>query len=384
MALSFDFTPEQEELRNLTNEFARREIAPIAAEIDEKDEFPWGLWRKMAEPPYKYTGVAVPEEYEGAPRSILDTCIITEELSGASESAISVALMEATTLANTALVTAGSEEQKRRYLPPIVRGEGMSCFALTEPGAGSDAAAIQTRAELKDKQYVINGRKRYASFASIADFLVIFAKTDPAKGARGISAFVVEKGTPGFSVVERIPCLGMRGHRDEEVAFDNCQIPEENLIGEEGKGLRYGLATLDNARITLCAGFIGLARAAIESAVKYAKSRHTFGQPLANYQAISFPLTDVSIALDAARLLTYRAAWLADKGQRHTAETASAKAFASEVLLRAANLAIDTYGGFGCTKRFTLERILRDARIWVFAQGAPNIQKLIVSRELFK
>jgi alkylation response protein AidB-like acyl-CoA dehydrogenase len=308
----------------------------------------------MAQPPYRYTGIAIPGEYGGAPRNILDTCIIAEELSATSESAISVALIEGASLAVTALVVAGGEEQKRRCLPPIARGEGMSCFALTEPGAGSDAAAIQTRAELKDNKYVINGRKRYASFASIANFLVVFAKTDPDKGARGISAFVVDKGTPGFSVVEKIPCLGMKGHRDEEVTFDNCQIPEENLIGEKGEGLRYGLATLDNTRTTLCAGYIGLARAAIESAVKYAKSRHTFGQPIANYQAISFPLTDASIALDAARLLTYRAAWLADKGQRHTVETAMAKAFTSEVLLKATNLAIDTYGGFGCTKRFTL------------------------------
>jgi alkylation response protein AidB-like acyl-CoA dehydrogenase len=300
------------------------------------------------------------------------------------QSAICAALIEMAGLGTTALLSGGSEAQKAKYLPPVVRGEGFACFALTEPGAGSDAAAIESRAERVEDGYVLNGRKRYASFAHLAEYTIVFAKTDPTKGARGISAFVVPRGTPGFKVMERIPCIGMRGHQDEEISLENCRLPRENLIGEEGKGLRYALGTLDETRTTLTCGFIGLARAAFEEAVKFAKARKTFGQSIAGYQAIGFPLADLAAEIEAARLLAYKAAWLADRGVRHTAETAAAKAFASQLLIKATNLAVEVHGGFGGTRRFPVERMLRDARIWVFAQGAPNIMRLIVARELFK
>jgi len=269
-------------------------------------------------------------------------------------------------------------------LPPIARGEGLVSFCLTEPGIGSDAAALRTRAELVGDEYVLNGRKRYASFAHLAGFNVVFAKTDPEKGARGVSAFVVPSGTPGFTVVERIPCLGMRGHQDEEITIENCRIPRENLIGEEGKGLRYALGSLDDSRITLTSGYIGLARAAMEEAVRFARARRAFGKEIAEFQAVSFPLTDVAIEIEAARLLTHKAAWLADNKVMHTAETAAAKAFTSQLLIKATNLAVEVHGGFGCTQRFSVERMFRDARIWVFAQGAPNIQRLIAMRALFE
>ena len=185
-------------------------------------------------------------------------------------------------------------------------------------------------------------------------------------------------------MIDKVPCIGMRGHQDEEVLFENCQVPAENLLGEEGQGLHYALATLDETRTTLVGGFIGLARAALETAVNFAKVRSTFGRPIAEYQAIRFPLADLSVGIDAARLLMLKAAWLGDQGQRHTAETAAAKVWASEVLIRATNLAVEVHGGFGGTKRFPVERFLRDGRIWVFAQGAPNIMKLIVARDLFR
>lgn len=386
MSISFTPTPEQEELRHRAREFAKREIAPLAVEIDEKDDskFLLSIWRKMAQPPYNYSGLFIPKEYGGSPRSVLDICIIIEELAATGQSAVCAALIEMAGLGTTALLTGGSEEQKKKYLPSVVRGEGFACFALTEPGAGSDTAAIETRAERAGDGYVLHGRKRYASFAHMAEYTVVFAKTDLDKGARGISAFVLPKGTPGFKVVEMIPCIGMRGHQDEEIALENCRIPKENLIGEEGKGLRYALATLDETRTTLTCGFIGLARAAMEEAVKFAKARKTFGQPIAGYQAIGFPLADLYAEIEAARLLAYKAAWLADNGMRHTMETAAAKAFASQLLIKATNLAVEVHGGFGGTKRFPVERMLRDARIWVFAQGAPNIMRLIVARELFK
>jgi alkylation response protein AidB-like acyl-CoA dehydrogenase len=372
-------------LRNQAREFATREIAPIAAEVDEKDEFPWQLLRKLSQPPYQYTGWFIPEEYGGCPRSLMDTCIIAEELAYAGKSTIGTLLIEIAGLGTGPLKAGGSPQQKRRYWPPVARGEAVMAFGLTEPGGGSDAAALETLAEREGNYYVLRGRKRYASFASFCSQITVFAKTDPSQGARGISAFIVEQGTPGFRVVEKIPCLGMRGHQDEEVVLDNCRVPAENLIGEEGKGFQYAMASLDETRTTLCGGYIGLTRAALEDAVAYAKERYAFGKPLEEYQALRFPLAEIWVSIEAARLLMYRAAWMADqKGTKHTVETSSAKAFASELLLKAINVAVETLGGFGCTKRHPVERYYRDGRIWVFAQGAPNIQKLIVSRALFR
>jgi alkylation response protein AidB-like acyl-CoA dehydrogenase len=326
----------------------------------------------------------IPEDYDGAPRPVLDICIIAEEVTAASGLALAGMLMEAPGLAPTAVLTGGSHEQKKKYVAPVARGEAFGAFGLTEPGAGSDAAAIETIAELRGDKYVLNGRKRYMSFASVVDWSVVMAKTDPAKGARGISAFIIEKGTPGFLVIDKIPTLGCKGHQDEEVLLQNCEIPREQLLGEEGKGLRYALTSLDETRTTLAAGFLGLARAAFEEAVKYARTRYVFGQPIAQYQLVGIALGDLATEIEAARFLIYRAAWLADKKVRHTAETAAAKAFTSQVLLKATNLAVEVHGGFGCTKRHPVERMFRDGRTWVFAQGAPYVQRLIVTRNLFK
>ncbi len=387
MSISFELTIEQEETKRQAYEFACQEIAPLAAEIDEKDDsaLVLSIHKKMAQPPYRYTGIWIPEKYQGNPRSLLENCIITEELAAGGLSGIGVVIVEVLGVGLVMpILIGGSEEQKSKYLPLIARGEAFGSFGLTEPGIGSDAAALRTRAVLQNNEYVLNGRKRYQSFAHVADFNVIFAKTDPEKGAKGVSAFIVPKGTPGFNVIEKVPCMGLRGHQDEEVELRDCRIPKENLIGEEGKGLRYALGTLDKTRTSLTGGFIGLARAALEEAVKFARARKVFGQPISEFQGIGFPLTEVAIGIEAARLLTYKAAWLSDKGERHTAETAAAKAFTSELLLKATNVAMDVHGGFGGTKRFPIERILRDARIWVFAQGAPNIMKIIVMRDLFK
>jgi len=387
VSISFDLTIEQEETRRQAYEFACQEIAPLVAEIDEKDDsaLVLSIHKKMAQPPYRYAGIWIPEKYQGNPRSLLENCIITEELAAGGLSGIGVVIVEVLGVGLVMpILIGGSEEQKSKYLPLIARGEAFGSFGLTEPGIGSDAAALRTRAVLQNNEYVLNGRKRYQSFAHVADFNVIFAKTDPEKGAKGISAFIVPKGTPGFNVIEKVLCMGLRGHQDEEVELRDCRIPKENLIGEEGKGLRYALGTLDKTRTSLTGGFIGLARAALEEAVKFARARKVFGQPIAEFQGISFPLTEVAIGIEAARLLTYKAALLSDKGERHTAETAAAKAFTSELLLKATNVAMDVHGGFGGTKRFPIERILRDARIWVFAQGAPNIMKIIVMRDLFK
>ncbi|HIE17403.1 MAG TPA: acyl-CoA dehydrogenase [Dehalococcoidia bacterium] len=387
MSISFDLTIEQESVRKEAYEFAREQIAPLIAEIDEKDDsaLVLSIHKKMAQPPYSYTGIWIPKEYDGTPRSLLENCIITEELAAGGLAGIGVVIIEVLGVGVALpILIGGRQEQKRKYLPLIARGEAFGSFGLTEPGIGSDAGALTTRAVLRNNVYVLNGRKRYESFAHIADFNVIFAKTSPEKGAKGISAFIIPKETPGFRVVERVPCIGLRGHQDEEVELKDCRIPKENLIGEEGKGLKYALSTHDKTRTSVTGGFIGLARAALEEAVKFARARKAFSQPISEFQAVSFPLTEVAIAIEAARLLTYRAAWLSDRGERHTVETAAAKVFASDLLIKATNVAIDVHGGFGGTKRFPVERMLRDARIWVFAQGAPNIMKLIVMRDLFK
>ncbi len=337
----------------------------------------------MAKEPYQYLGMRIPKEYGGYPRSLLDTVIIIEELTAVGGSSVCTAFLEAIGLGTTSVISSASEELRRRYLPPIAKGESLCCFALTEPGTGSDASQISCRARRHGDEYIINGRKRYTSFAHQSSYILLFAVTDPTKGHRGISAFVFPTDTPGYRILERIKCLGLRGHQDEELEFKDCRIPKENLIGEEGKGLIYGFATLDETRTTLTSGFIGLARACLSEAVNYAKGRTTFGKPLFHRQAISMPLAEIAAQIDAARLANFRGAWLHDQGKRHTIETAKVKLLASKVMLDAANMAIEVYGGFGCTERHPVERLYRDARIWSFAQGTHHIMKFIISRDLF-
>lgn len=380
MAYSFSLTPEQEVLQLQARKFAQEVVAPIAEEIDASDKLPWEIVEKMAEPPYQWMGISVPEEFGGNKRKVLDICLIAEELG--TKSAVCVALIEIASLAVVPIVLYGTQDQKKRLLPRVAKGEGVGCFCLTEPAAGSDAAGIRTVAEKDGDSYVLNGRKRYASFASQADYAIVFAKTDPAKGAKGISAFIVERETPGFRIIEKISCLGMRGHQDEEVILENCRIPKESLLGEEGKGLKCGLSTLDKTRTTLAAGYVGLARGALEEAIDYARKRYAFGSRLADFQAISFPIAEAHILIEAARLLTHRAAWMADQGLPHTAQTAAAKSLASEAMLKATDLAVTVHGGIGCTRRFRVERLYRDAKIWTFAQGTPNILKMVVAREI--
>jgi butyryl-CoA dehydrogenase len=381
--VSFELTPEQERAREEAGEFAEREIAPRATEIDKTDEFPWDIWKKMAEEPYRYTGMHIPEEYEGHPRGLLEIIIIIEEVAARGKSPVCNVLLEIAGLGTAAIINGGNEEQKKKYLPPIAKGEAMVCFSLTEPGTGSDASGIRCCAERVRDEYIINGRKRYTSGAHQSSHVIVFAVTDPNKGSNGISAFIIPTDTPGFLVSERVKCMGLRGHQDEELLFKGCRIPKESLIGEEGEGLRYGLKTLDETRTTLNAGFIGLAQACLEAAVEYAKKRTTFGKPLFHRQALSFPLAEVTVEIDAARLLNYKAAWLHDRGMKHTVETAKAKVLASKAMLNAANAAVEVYGGFGCTERYPVERYYRDARIWSFAQGTPQIMKFIITRDLF-
>jgi alkylation response protein AidB-like acyl-CoA dehydrogenase len=381
--IGFQLSEKQERIKAEAAEFAARVIAPRAEEIDRTDEPPVDVWAAMGHRPYRYCGMHIPAEYGGYPRPLLDQVIIVEEITAAGKSPVCTILMEITGLGTVTIVNHASKNLKQKYLPVIARGEKMGSYGLTEPGTGSDAAGVQTTATKTSGRYIINGRKRYISFAHQSSHIILFASTNLSKGTNGISAFVFPTDTPGYRVVERVPCLGLKGHQDEELEFKDCLIPAENLIGEEGKGLSYALRSLDNTRTTLNAGFIGLARACLQEAVDYAKVRKSFGKELYHRQALSFPLAEVAAKIDAARLLNWQAAWLHDQGKRHTVETAKAKVLSTNVMLEAANLAVEVHGGFGCTTKHIVERFYRDARIWAFAQGSPQMMDFIISRELF-
>jgi acyl-CoA dehydrogenase len=381
--IGFQLTEYQEKIKAEAAEFARTYIVPRADEIDKMDEAPVDIWSAMSRDPFKYTGMHIAEEYGGHPRPLLDQVIIIEEITAVGKSPVSTILMQITGLGTVTIMNNASEMLKKNYLPIVASGIRMGSYGLTEPGTGSDAAGIRCRAEKVDNGYKINGRKRYTSFAHQSAYIILFASTAPDRGTNGISAFVFPTDTAGYKVVERVSCLGLRGHQEEELEFKDCLIPAENLIGEEGKGLSYALQSLDQTRTTLNAGFIGLARACLDEAVKYAKARKTFGQELYHRQALSFPLAEIAARIDAARWMNYEAAWLHDNGKKHTVETAKAKLLATQVMLEAANMAIEVHGGFGCTNKNIAERMYRDARIWSFAQGTPQIMDYIISRDLF-
>jgi alkylation response protein AidB-like acyl-CoA dehydrogenase len=381
--MDFELTEHQQKIKAEAAVFAATVIAPRAEEIDRTDESPMDVWQEMSKPPFKYTGIHIPEDCGGSPRSLTDQVIIIEEITAVGKSPVCTILLQITGLGTVTIVNSASRELQKKYLPIIARGDKMGSYGLTEPGTGSDAAGIQCQAEKIGDEYVINGRKRYISFAHLSAYIILFALTHSAGGKREISAFVFPTDTPGYRVVERVPCLGLRGHQEEDLEFKNCRIPRANLIGEEGKGLSYALRSLDATRTTLNAGFIGLARACLDEAVNYAKVRKTFGKELYQRQTLSFPLAEIAAKIDAARLMNYRAAWMHDRGERHTVETAKAKLLATQVMLEAANWAIEVYGGYGCSTRNITERLYRDAKIWSFAQGSTQMMEYIISRELF-
>jgi alkylation response protein AidB-like acyl-CoA dehydrogenase len=381
--LSFQLTEHQEKIKSEAAEFAVQVILPRAEQIEKTDEAPVDIWTAMGRHPYSYTGMHIPEEYGGFPRPLLDQVIIIEEITAIGKSPVATVLMQITGLGTVTIVNNASEALKQKYLPVIARGEKMGSYGLTEPGTGSDAAGIKCRAKKVEGGYIVNGSKRFISFAHQSAHIILFALTESVHQTHGISAFVFPSDTPGYRVVERRECLGLRGHREEELEFVDCRVPRENLIGLEGKGLSYALRSLDQTRTTLNAGFIGLARACLEEAVKYARVRKTFGKELFHRQAISFPLAEIAARIDSARLMNYQAAWLHDQGRKHTAETAKAKLLATRVMLDAANMALEVHGGFGCIRGNVVERLYRDARIWSFAQGTPQIMDYIISRDLF-
>jgi len=377
--MDFQLTEEQEMIRKMARDFAEKEIAPIAKETDERGEFPWEVIRKMAA--LGFLGLPFPEEYGGAGADSVSFAIVMEEIARACGST-AITLDAHISLACEAIYQFGSEEQKRKYLVPLARGEKLGAFALTEPEAGSDAAAIKTRAVLSGDEWVLNGQKTFITNGSIADVVVVAAVTDPAKGHRGISNFIVEKGTLGFRPGRDEEKMGLRGSVTSQLFFEDCRLSKGNLLSEEGEGFKQFLTVLDAGRIAIGAMAVGLAQAAFEAAVSYAKERVQFGQPIAQFQAIQWMLADMATEIEAARLLVYQAAYLKDRGVRFTKEAAMAKLFASEVAERACHTAIQIHGGYGYTKDYPVERFYRDARLCEIGEGTSEIQRLVIARQV--
>jgi butyryl-CoA dehydrogenase len=379
--MNFQLTEEQKMFQAMVRDFATSEIKPQAALIDEKGEFPADIVKKIAG--LGLFGISIPETYGGCGGDFLSMVLACEEISRTSGSVGAIFLANLS-LACYPLNKFGNEEQKKKFVTPIARGEMIACFGLTEPGAGSDAAALETTAQLRGDTYVLNGTKIFITNGAEAEIAVIFATTDKSKGYKGINAFIVEKGTKGFSVGKEENKLGIRGSSTTELIFESCEIPKTNHLGDEGKGLRIALESIDSSRITVAAQAVGIAQAALDDSLAYAKDRRQFGQTLISHQAIQWMLADMATQLDAARLLTYRAAWSKDQGMEFVKEAAMAKLFAGETSRFITNQAVQIHGGYGFCKDYPVERYLRDAKITEIYEGTSEMQRMTIARNLNK
>jgi len=379
--LHLELTEEQRMLQQTVREFAEAEVKPLAKELDDSGHFPRETFRKAAT--LGLTGIALPEQYGGAGFDHVSYAIVIEELSRACAST-GVILSVQNSLYCDPIYRHGTEEQKQRLLVPFARGEKIGCYALTEPQAGSNAAALATRAVRQGDRYIVNGTKAWITNGGVADAAIVYVNTDPAKGEKGITALVVERGTPGFKVGKDEKKLGIHATACVELAFTDCEVPAENRIGNEGEGYKMALSTLDGGRIGIAAQATGIAQGAFEEALKYSQQRTAFGQPIANFQAIQFMLADMATEIDAARLLTRKAAWKQDTGARFTMEASIAKLFASEMATRVTHKALQVHGGYGYSHEYPVERMYRDARITEIYEGASEIQRLVIAAWVLK
>lgn len=372
--------PEYADIRKWAREFATREILPVAERIDRTDEYPADLQKKMGE--YGLLGISIPQEFGGLGLELMGSVIVGEEIAKASLSASFIMGVQ-NGLAGNAIAKFGTQEQKAKYLPRLAKGDIIGAYALTEPGAGSDAAAIATKASKDGDSYVINGSKTFITQGLVADLVVFFARTgSPSEGAAGITAFVVERGTPGFRVGQKLEMMGARGTGTAELVFENCRILSSNVLGREGDGYLIALAILSESRIGAAAAAVGIAEAALEQAVGYVKKRIIFDRPLSKFEAIRFTIADMATRTKAARLLTYHAATVHDSGADFMKEAAMAKYYSSETAVWVAERAIQIHGGYGVSKLLPVERYLRDAKILDIVEGTSEVQRWILSREL--
>ncbi|MED4904949.1 acyl-CoA dehydrogenase [Parageobacillus thermoglucosidasius] len=379
--MNLQFTEEQEMMRKMVQEFAQTEIAPFVEHM-EQGEFPRPILNKMAE--LGLMGITVPEEYGGAGMDFISYIIAIHEISKVSAT-VGVILSVHTSVGTNPILYFGTEEQKKKYVPKLARGEYLGAFCLTEPGAGSDAKSLKTKAVRQGDYYILNGSKIFITNGGEADTYIVFARTDPnEKGSRGISAFIVEKGTPGFIIGKDEKKMGLYGSRTVQIMFEDAKVPAENLLGEEGQGFKIAMANLDSGRIGIAAQSLGIAEAALEHATAYAKERIQFGKPIAEQQGVAFKLADMATAVEAAKLLVYHAAFLRAQGLRCGKEAAMAKLFASRTAMENAIEAVQIFGGNGYTKDYPVERLFRDAKICEIYEGTSEIQRLVISKYLYQ
>ena len=375
-ASAYRLSREHDELRTLVRELADERIAPRAADIDAKAEFPWDLKQLLAE--HDLLGTAFEERHGGTHLDGIGQAIVVEEVARADATTSLIPIIQK--LGALPIMLAGSEEQQDRYFPRLASGEWLPAFALTEAGAGSDVASLRMRARRDGDDYLLTGTKRFITHGSVANLLTVFALTDAdAGGRKGMSAFIVETNTPGFSVARLEHKMGIRGSPTAELTFDEVRVPAANRLGEEGDGFKIAMSTLDRSRLAIAAQAVGIAQGAFEEALAYAQQREQFNRKLAEFQAIQFYLADMQTELDAARLLTWKAAWAKDAGKRFTLEAAQAKLFASEMAQRVTNKALQIHGGYGYTKEYNVERYFRDARITEIYEGTSEIQKMVIA-----
>jgi alkylation response protein AidB-like acyl-CoA dehydrogenase len=376
---SFHLSDEQEQLRKEIRDFAEREIAPNVSRWDEDSEFPLEVVQKLGE--MGLMGVIFPPELGGAGLGYVDYALAVEELS-AVDGSIGIIVASHNSLCTNHIFVAGNEEQKRKYIPLLASGKWLGAWALTEPGSGSDAASARTTAVRKGDCWVLNGNKTFITNGHYADVSVIIAVTDRSKGTRGLSAFVVEKGTAGFRAGKKENKLGLRASDTSELIFEDCEIPGENLLGQEGEGFIDSMRILDGGRISIAALSLGIGRGAFDAARRYVKERHQFGKAISEFQGIQWKLADMATQLDAARLLTQRAAAMKDAGEKTTLESSMAKLMASEVAVRVCDEAVQLHGGYGFIKDYPVEKYYRDVKLCTIGEGTSEIQRLVIAREI--
>ncbi|WP_226669218.1 acyl-CoA dehydrogenase [Metabacillus litoralis] len=377
----FKLSEEHEMLRKTVRDFAKKEVEPTAAERDEQERFDMDLFKKMAD--LGLTGIPWDEEYGGIGSDYLSYVIAVEELSRVCAST-GVTLSAHTSLAGWPLYKFGSEEQKQKYLKPMALGEKIGAYGLTEPGSGSDAGGMRTNAKQDGNDYILNGSKIFITNGGIADIYIVFAITDPSSKNKGTTAFIVEKDFPGFSVGKKESKLGIRSSPTTEIIFEDCRVPKENMLGQLGDGFKIAMMTLDGGRNGIAAQAVGIAQGALDAAIAYAKEREQFGKPIAAQQGISFKLADMATNIEAARLLTYQAAWLESEGLPYGKESAMSKLFAGDTAMQVTTEAVQVFGGYGYTKDYPVERFMRDAKITQIYEGTQEIQRLVISRMITK
>jgi len=379
--MKYELSEEQLAVQQMARDFAQNKVAPIADELDKTGRYPQELVQEMAQ--LNMMGMCVPEEYGGAGMDMLSYVLALEEVSVACAST-GVIMSVNNSLACEPIKSFGNSDQKKKWLTPLAQGEKLGCYALTEPNAGTDAANQQTTAEKKGASFILNGTKQFITNGGEADICVAYASTDPSKGSKGITAFIIDTKTPGFKVSKKEKKLGIRGSSCVQLVFDNLEVPAENVLGEVGEGFKIALSTLEVGRIGIAAQALGIGRAALECSLKYSKEREQFGRPISDFQAISFMMADMATRYEAAKLLTYKVAVLKNAGARTPTESSQAKLYASEMCMHNAWAAVQIHGGYGYVEEYLPERLFRDAKICEIYEGTSEVQRLLIARNVLR